>query len=116
MKRVNRPLRRCPSLESLERRRMFAATSSALAADVTQLVFGDIVDGNASAARTVTFSNTGSTPLTIPAGGVSIAGASAAQFQITAGPTSEAILAPGASLGIAVNFGATALGPQGAIL
>src|SRR5438105_14760907 len=72
--------------------------------------------GAASASRTITFSNTGATPLSIPAGAISITGSSAAAFHVTTGPASGAVLAPGQSLSLAVNFEATAPGPQGAIL
>ena len=95
---------------------MLAAATPALTADVSQLVFGDVVDATPSASRAVTFTNTSSTPLTIPAAGISIAGVAASQFQLTGGPLAGAVLAPGASIQICVNFGATALGPQGAVL
>ena len=116
LQRVYRPSRQRASFESLELRQLLSATSSPLAADASQLVFGDVVGGTTSAARTITFVNRGTAPVTIPAGGVSIAGTAAAQFQIVSDLSSPTVLAPGASLGIAVNFGATALGPHGATL
>src|SRR4051812_32253688 len=116
MQRFNRPSRRGASFESLEGRRLFAAAPSALAADATPLVFSDVAGAAPTAPQKVTFSNIGTTTLTIPAGGVSIAGAAADQFHLAAAPTDVVLLAPGASLGVAVNYGATAIGPQGATL
>src|SRR5688572_10545912 len=102
MNQVNRLSSQRSSFETLESRQFFAA--GPLEANAAQLVFGDVVGGASSASRTITFSNTGTAPLTIPAGGISISGASAAQFHITSGPASEIVVAPGASLGVAVNF------------
>lgn len=79
-------------------------------------MFGDVVGGGATASRSVTFSNSGQAPLTIPAGSVSLSGDAADQFQLLGIPSEELLLAPGESFDIAVNFGATALGPQGARL
>jgi hypothetical protein len=87
-----------------------------LAADVTQLVFSDIVGGGTSASRTVTFSNTTAASVTIPAGGVAIVGSSATQFHLATQPAAEIVVAPGGPVAGAVHFGATAIGPKGATL
>jgi hypothetical protein len=100
-------------IETLEDRRLMSA---ALSADVSQLVFGDVVGGPAAAARTVKFTNNTPASVSIPGGAISISGASASQFDITSAPTSPLTLAPGASFSVSVNFGATVLGPQGATL
>src|SRR3954470_15620109 len=99
--------------EPLEGRRLLSA---AVAAGTSRLIFSDPVGGASAAAQTVTLRNTGTTDLTIPAGGVSITGAAAGQFHITAGPTTSTTVAAGGTLKISVNFGATKLGPQGATL
>jgi hypothetical protein len=117
LKRVSRPARqRAVSVESLEGRRLLSGATSGLVADLTQLVFGDVVDGAASAPRTVTIKNSGPTTLTIPAGGVSITGISGGAFRVTNGATSGAVLAPGQSLPLSVTFNAAIAGPQGATL
>src|SRR5262245_37607944 len=100
-------------IETLEDRRLMSA---ALSADLSQLVFGDVVGGSAAAARTVNFTNNTGASVSIPSGAVSISGPAASQFDITSGPTSAFTLAPGSSFAVSVNFGATALGPQGATL
>src|SRR5688500_365941 len=112
MKRFNRTSdTRRASFESLEDRRLMA-----FAADAPQLAFGDVLGGSVTAARTVTFTNTGPSTVTIPAGGISIGGPSSSQFHMTSSPSSDVVLAAGQSLGVSVNYGATAIGPQGAML
>src|SRR3954454_22892199 len=111
MKRVYRRPRPHTSFESLETRQLMSA---ALGADVTQLVFGDVVGGSASASRMVKISNASGAPLTIPSDGISISGAAASQFHLTSAPSSDVVLGPGASLNVAVSFCATAIGAQGA--
>src|SRR5688500_9182369 len=99
MKRLNRTLdTRRASFESLEVRQLMS-----LAADAPQLVFGDVVGGSATAARTVTFTNTGPSTVTIPAGTISISGASSSQFHLTSNPSSDVVLAAGESLGVSVS-------------
>jgi hypothetical protein len=98
-------------MEPLESRRLFAAQATV---DVGQLVFNDPVGGAASAARTVTLRNTGTSSLSIPAGGISISGSSAGQFRLlTGGPST---VAPGGTLKVNVAFAPTLLGPEGATL
>lgn len=115
LKQIQRSRRRRPFFEGLEGRQLLSATPN-VAADTSQLVFGDVVDAKLSAARTVTFTNSGQTPVTVFASGISITGDVAGQFYLSAAPTDDVILAPGDSLGLAVAFSATTLGPQGATL
>ncbi|MDB5296192.1 MAG: hypothetical protein JWO31_2175 [Phycisphaerales bacterium] len=111
--RAGSPLSSSAVFEPLEGRRLFAA--AAVSADVSQLVFNDVVGGSVSPGRSVTIKNTGDATLTIPAGGVTIGGTAAGQFK-TAAVTSPIKVAPGATVKLSVNFGATSLGPKGATL
>ncbi|WNV76201.1 malectin domain-containing carbohydrate-binding protein [Geodermatophilus sp. DSM 44513] len=69
----------------------------------------DDVVGGAAAPLPVTIRNTGNAPLTIPAGGLSLAGAGAARFS-AAGVDLPAVLAPGASVRLPLTFAASAVG------
>jgi hypothetical protein len=101
-----------PTVELLEGRALF----SALTVSTPELLFNDPKGGAASAAQTVMLSNTGTQPLSIPAGGISLVGSAAARFHVTAAPATPFTLAPGASVPVSVDFAPTAAGPQGAAL
>jgi hypothetical protein len=76
--------------ESLEDRRHLSA--SPFVANVSRLVSGEIVGGNATAARNITISNPTDAPVMIPLNGLSIGGSATSQFQLTNPPTGEVVL------------------------
>ena len=101
------------------------AAGSAPAIETTdRLLFNDVSGGAASAAQSVVVRNTGSAPLTIPAGGLTLVndasdatyGGNAGQFQLVSTPTLPTTVAVGASLNVQVAFNPTSTGPKGALL
>ena len=66
------------------------------------------IGGSPSPAQLLTIANSGNTPLTIPAGGISFTGANASQFSILYSPPLPLTLVPGASTAIYPAFN-----PQG---
>ena len=72
-----------------------------------QLVFSDIKGGSASAAQTVTFTNTSGKSITIPSDGITLTGGNAPQFVITSKPSSSLTLAAGQSFTVGVQFAAS---------
>jgi fibronectin type 3 domain-containing protein len=89
-----------------------------------KLLFNDVSGGAASASQNVVVRNTGTAPLTIPAGGITLAadaadavyGANADQFQLTSPPVLPATIAAGGTLNVGVAFNPTTIGPKGALL
>ncbi len=79
----------------------------------TQLLFNDPMDGAPSAAQNLPISNTGTTPLTITAGGLALSGANAALFQLINPPALPLTLQPGASINVAVAFNPTSAAGAG---
>jgi hypothetical protein len=78
-----------------------------------QLVFDEVRGGAASAAKSITVSNTGSASLTLA--GISITGADASLFSFSPAITTPASIAPGGSLNISIVFdppSAETLGPK----
>jgi hypothetical protein len=115
LKQILRSRRRRPFYELLEGRQLLSSSPN-LAADVSQVVFGDVVDAKPTASRNITFTNSAQTPVTVFAGGIAISGDAAGQFQLSNVPIDDIVLDAGQSLSLAVSFSATALGPQGASL
>jgi hypothetical protein len=74
-----------------------------------QLVFDEVRGGAASAAKTITISNTGSAALTLS--GISITGADASLFSFSPSITTPASIAAGASLNINIVFNPPAANP-----
>lgn len=87
-----------------------------------RLVFTDVAGGAASSTRTATVTNAGTAQPTVT--GVTVApdttdpvnGSHAAQFAVVGSPQLPVVLAPGASLPVAVAFAPVVAGPQGAVL
>jgi hypothetical protein len=100
------------AIEALEPRALF----SALTPSADRLLFNDPKGGAASAAQVVTLTNNSTAPITIPAGGITLTGASAARFQLTNAPVTPFVLSPGSSIGVSVDFNPTVIGPQAADL
>lgn len=73
--------------------------------DARTLLFNDTLNGNPSAARTVTITNTGSAPLTL--GSVSLGGTGVASYAIVTDNISNTTLASGASATVTVAFDPT---------
>lgn len=80
----------------------------------TRLTFNDVQGGAASAAKTLTFSNTGNANLTIS--NLAISGTNANQFQITNKPTLPVTLKAGSSTKVSIAFNPTTIGPKGGSL
>jgi hypothetical protein len=93
-----------------------AATSGGgrIATAPSRLIFNGVQNAGATAAQTVTVSNTGSGTLTLS--GLSLAGTDAAQFQITSKPTLPIAIAPGGTTTVGIAFNPTTTGPRGATL
>ena len=89
---------------------------AAISASPTQLVYSGNQNAGQTAAQTVTISNIGSKPLTIPAGALSIAGTDAGQFVLTASPALPVTLASGQSVTVSAAFNPMSLGPKHAVL
>ena len=79
-----------------------------------QMVFNDVVGGAEGPARTLTITNTGTTPLAIPSDGLKISGTDAGMFRITGRPVLPATIAPGAAVQLTLAFQAPS-GTVGAI-
>jgi hypothetical protein len=89
--------RRKLAFERLESRYLLAA-----AVNKNQLVFDAVLGGSASAAKTITVSNTGTQALTLSS--ISITGANAALFSTPASNSAPVNIAPGASFQIGIVF------------
>jgi hypothetical protein len=76
-----------------------------------QLVFDEVRGGAASAAKTITVSNTGSAALTLS--GISITGADSSLFSFSPSITTPASIAAGGSLNINIVFNPPAANPLG---
>ena len=85
-----------------------------IAKSTTRLTFNDVQGGAASAAKTVTISNTGNANLTINS--LTISGTNANQFLITSKPTLPVTLAAGSSTTVGIAFNPTTIGPKGGSL
>ena len=85
-----------------------------VAVSPARLIYNDVQNGAASAAKTVTIENTGTGPLTVS--GLTIGGADASQFQLSTPPTLPATVPAGGSLAVNVVFNPTSTGPKGAQL
>jgi hypothetical protein len=103
------------TIEALEPRMLLTAAPG-LTASTSRLLFNDPKGGAASPAQTVMLTNTGASPITIPAGGVALAGASAARFNLADSPVTPITLDPGASVPVSVDFDPLVAGPQSADL
>src|SRR4029078_3122668 len=75
-----------------------------LALSAASLMFYEPVGGAVSPIQKLTIRNTGTTPLTIPAGGLSITGANAALFPILANPALPVMIPPGGVLDVPLVF------------
>jgi len=85
-----------------------------IARNKTRLIFNDVQGGTASAAQTVTLSNTGNANLTISS--LRLSDTNANQFQITQKPTLPVTIAPGRSAKVSIAFNPTTIGPKGDLL
>ena len=86
-----------------------------------QLVFTDIQTpstrgSGASASQSVTIRNTGTSTMTIAAGGATISGTHASQFEADAWPSLPRSVAPGSSVTFKVRFRAASTGVKTALL
>ncbi len=89
------------------------ATPAPVTGSPGRLVYTDVSGGAASASQTATFTNTGSSAVTVT--GASISGGAAADYAITT-PPATGTLAPGASVTVKVAFNPTAVGVKKASL
>lgn len=78
------------------------APGANIAPSAGMMVFNDVRGGAAGPARTLTITNTGTTPLAIPSDGLRVTGADAAMFVVTNRPVLPAFVAPGASVQVAM--------------
>ncbi|MGB7157340.1 MAG: fibronectin type III domain-containing protein [Tepidisphaeraceae bacterium] len=74
------------------------------AVNQTQIEFNDPNDATPSPSQTLVLTNTGATPLVIPANGVTIVGTDAARFQITSNHSTQVTLNQNESLNIVVTY------------
>lgn len=79
------------------------------------MVFNDVVGGVAGPARTLTLTNSGTTPLAIPSDGLRVSGTDATMFVFTNRPVLPATVAPGASITITLAFQTPTGTPVGSI-
>ena len=78
--------------------------------------FGGVAVGSSSGSRTVTFTNTGATSLTVDPSAVAVTGADAADFTVGSDQCSNQTLAPGDTCTVAVGFSPSATGARSATL
>ncbi|MDQ3440319.1 MAG: choice-of-anchor D domain-containing protein, partial [Planctomycetota bacterium] len=78
-----------------------------LAVNTSRRVYNDVRGGSASEARFFRITNRGNDDLVIPAGGITLTGTNADQFEFTSRPSSQVTLSPGQSLSIGVAFDPT---------
>jgi hypothetical protein len=83
------------------------ATPTPVTGSPGRLVYTDVIGGAASASQIATFTNTGSSAVTVS--GASISGGAAGDFAITALPATGS-LAPGGSVTVGVAFNPTTVG------
>jgi fibronectin type 3 domain-containing protein/regulation of enolase protein 1 (concanavalin A-like superfamily) len=106
-------------MEPLEDRRLFSAT---LSVSQSLMVFNAVKGSSASPTETLTLTDTGTTALTLGSGGVQLANdpssptADAARFTIVNASSIPATLSPGQSFGLQLNYKATAVGTNAALL
>ncbi|HEV2293447.1 MAG TPA: choice-of-anchor D domain-containing protein [Tepidisphaeraceae bacterium] len=81
-----------------------ASTAPKLTLNTTRRVFNDVRGGEASRTGFFRITNRGNANLVIPAGGITLTGTHADQFEFTSRPGGEVTLVPGQSLGIGVAF------------
>ncbi len=106
-------------MEPLEDRRLFSAT---LSVSQSLMVFNAVKGSSASPTETLTLTDTGSTALTLGSSGIKLANdpssptADAARFTIVNASSIPATLSPGQSFGLQINYKATAVGTNAALL
>src|SRR6476660_560518 len=88
-------------IEALEGRVLMAATFST---NSVRRLYNDPVGGDPTGSRVVRYKNITSKSVTIPAGGVTVSGAHASQFQIINAFTLPRGLKPGASIKFSIVF------------
>src|SRR5581483_6022768 len=98
--------------EPLEPRALFSAD---ITLNTSQLIFSG-PKNHTTTTQTVTITNTGTTGLKIPSGGLSIVGTDNSKFGFSAKPSLPRIIAPGATLAVKIVFKPTVAGVKVASL
>jgi len=89
-------------------------TTTGLARSADRLVYTDVSGGAASAAQTLTLTNTGTTAVSLTS--LALSGAAASSFAITSAPALPASVAAGAKVTVGVHFNPTTVGVKKASL
>ncbi|MDX6681898.1 MAG: large repetitive protein, partial [Solirubrobacteraceae bacterium] len=90
------------------------AASPTMTTTPARLIFNDVQNGAASAAKSATIRNDGTAPLNVSS--LSIGGADATQFSLVSPPALPATIAVGSSLDVQVVFDPSSTGPKRATL